>query len=109
MNRTFTENSQYNSDNGILRAFYAEIVEAPVERENKEQALLEKLARICRALVGSTARRMAKAFAAVLSLVGLVGVVGAVEVGNLSPVAGLVLGLIMVACEYTCLKPKHRR
>ncbi|MBE6634555.1 MAG: hypothetical protein E7620_09510 [Ruminococcaceae bacterium] len=109
MNRTFTETSQFNSDNGILKAFYAEIVDTPAEREPKSGALLEKLARMGRALVGSAARRMTKAFATVLSLVGLVGVVGAVEVGNLSPAAGLALGLIMVAFEYLCLKPKHRR
>ena len=103
MNKTFTTKEQIISVNGIFDTFYAEVTEPSVTAKKLSSALLKT----ARALTCSKARCLVRAFSAAGSLVGLIGIAGAVEVGNLSPAAGLLLGACMIVVEYLCLSPRR--
>ena len=105
MNKSFSTNNNIVSVNGIFEQFYAEVT-APSETAKKLSALLIQAVRF---LTSAKTIRMLRAFAAACSLVGLIGIVGAIEVGNISPLFGLILASGMIAVEYLCLRPRHHK
>ena len=105
MNKTFSNSSNIVSVNGIFERFYAE---ASVQSEAAKK-LSDLLTKAIQILTSVKTTRMLRAFAAAGSLVGLIGIAGAIEVGNLSPILGLVFASGMVAVEYICLKPRHNK
>ena len=107
MNKDYSANRSIISNNGIMTAFYEEIVGAAETRRGGFEKLLSAARNAWKILTGARARVLARVLAAVMSLIGLVGVVGAMELGNISLTAGTLLGLLLILAEYFCIRSKH--
>jgi hypothetical protein len=107
MNTYFDRNEQINSNKRIMDAYFGERARCASRPSRAIEAVLSLLLRLWQLLTCATARRIARAASVAVSLVALVGVVGAIERGTLGVVAGLLLGVAVIAVEYLCLA--HRR
>ncbi len=107
MNKDYSENRNFVSVNGIMSAFYEEIVCDAETRRSGLEKLLSTVRNAWKILSGARAKALAKVLAAVMSLIGLVGVVGAMELGSISLPAGTLLGLLLILAEYFCIRHKH--
>ena len=107
MNKDYSENHNFFSNNGIMSAFYDEIANNTNDRKSGLETLRSSARNAWMILTGAKARTLAKVLAAVASMIGLVGVVGAMELGNISLAAGGTIGLLLILAEYLCIRPKH--
>ena len=108
MNRSYTNDQQFDSINGIDKLFYAE---APVSSGRLKRAaefLFCKLLLLWQTLTGAAAKRVARVCAVTLSLVGIIGTAGAMETGGLSLPAGLTVCMCLVAVEFFCLRGRKQ-
>ena len=104
MDKAFSRNSEFDSNSGILDAFYREYVGADRSLPQRSEQAWEILRKIVKILTGARARCLAKAFAVATALIGLIGVAGAIEMENISLSAGLGLSVLLVAIEYLALR-----
>lgn len=109
MNKTYTNNDNFISNNGIYDALYGNSPFEARKRGNRLDALLCKLIALMQILTGATARRLARVSGVVLSLVAIVGIVGAMETGRLPLWSGILLSVLFLGIEYLCLRPSRRR
>ena len=109
MNRSYTKNDTFVSNNGIYDALYEDGAIGEKRLEKWLDNALCKLIALLQILTGATARRLARVCGVVVSLIGMIGVAGAIETGRLSLVGGLLLAGLFVAAEYACLRPTRRK
>ena len=109
MNRSYTKNDAFVSNNGIYDALYGDGAFQEKRLEKWLDGALCKLIALMQILTGATARRLARVCGVVVSLIGIIGVAGAIETGRLSIPFGLLLAGLFVATEYFCLRPTRRR
>lgn len=107
MNTYFEHNNDFNSNKRIMEAYFGEAISRPRPFARALEALLSLLFRLWQILTCPVGRRIIKASSVAVSLVGLVGIVGAIEQGTLGLGIGLLLGAILVAIEYLCLRPRR--
>ncbi len=109
MNRSYTENSKFDSKRGIYDAFYAEIAEPALRGQMRLDRVLGRLLAILRILTGETARRVARVACFTLSLIGTIGAVGAMEIGRISLPAGIALSASLLLVQYLCIRPRKQK
>lgn len=105
MNKTYDISRDICSNTGIYDAFYAQIAEPAFERKNAAYSCVKS---ICKALTGTTARRLAKVTGATLSLLGLVGIAGGIQQNRISILGGIMVAAILLGVEFVCLKSFER-
>ena len=104
MNKYFDKNDMFDSNSRIYEGFFADVTNA----KNPWKKISDFLFLILRFLSGQTVIRCAKATAVALSLIGFVGIIGAMENGALGLGTGLLIGALLLAVEYLCLRGHHR-
>ncbi len=109
MNRSFTENDQFISNNGIYSQLYGGLGIEQKKAWSAFNSLLLKLFSLFEILTGATAIRLYKVAGVVFSLIGIIGIAGAIETGRLSISAGLGVCALLLAVEYLCLRPAKKK
>lgn len=104
MNKYFDKNDMFDSNSRIYEGYFADVTNT----KNPLKKLSDLLFMILRFLSGQTVIRTVKAVAVALSLIGFVGIIGAMENGTLGLGTGLVIGALLLAIEYLCLRGRHR-
>ena len=104
MNKYFEKNDNFNSNNRIYEGYFTE---ARNESGFGKRAL-DLLSLILNFLLCESFLQRAKMVLVALSLVGFIGVIGAMEAGSLGMGSGLLIGGLLLAVEYLCLKRRHR-
>lgn len=104
MNKYFDKNDMFNSNSRIYEAHFTDSKKDP----GALQGALNILLLILQLLSKDTFLRKIKASLVAFSLIGLIGIAGAVEIGSLGMGAGLLIGAVLVAIEYLCLRCRHR-
>ena len=104
MNKTYEFSSQFDSNNGIYDAFYAEVVSPAYSVPKALGSISEKVKKLYKALTSAVAKRLALTAATALSLLGIVGIAGGIQHGNISLLGGLAVAALCIGVEYCCLK-----
>ena len=104
MNKYFDKNDMFNSNSRIYEGYFADVTNT----KNSWKRISDFLFLILRFLSGQTVIRTVKTVAIALSLIGFVGIIGAMENGTLGLGAGLLIGTLLLAIEYLCLRGRHR-
>ena len=94
----------FNSNRRIYEGYFADVTNT----KNSWKRISDFLFLILRFLSGQTVIRTVKTVAIALSLIGFVGIIGAMENGTLGLGAGLLIGTLLLAIEYLCLRGRHR-
>ena len=104
MNKYFDKNDIYNSNSRIYEGNFTDTT----KEKKSEKGLIELLVFMLQMLFGQTFLYKAKLVLVAFSLIGFIGVVGAMEAGSLGMGSGLLIGAVLIAIEYLCLKGRHR-
>ena len=91
MNKAYEFSSQFDSNNGIYDAFYAEVVSPAYSVPKALGSISEKVKKLYKALTSAVAKRLALTAATALSLLGIVGIAGGVIVLGGAAVVTVVL------------------
>lgn len=104
MNKYFDKNDMFDSNNRIYEGYFTES-----KKENYVwSGIMSLLLLVIQFLSKESFLQKAKMVLVALSLIGFIGIVGAMEAGSLNMGTGLLIGAILIAIEYLCLKGRHR-
>lgn len=110
MNKEYTVQPAFHSDNGIYDAFYAEIRKPRLAFQDAARARLVRLLHaLLAALFSKTVRRMARVCLTIAGLLGAVGAAGALEAGRLSPLACLLTAGVCLLLTYLAIRPRTHK
>ena len=104
MNKYFDRNDVINSNSRIYEGYFTDVSNT----KNPLKKLSDILFLILRFLSGQTLIRTIKTVMVALSLIGFLGIIGAMENGTLGFGTGLLIGTLLLAIEYLCLRGHHR-
>ena len=104
MNKYFDKNDMFNSNNRTYEGYFTDTTNT----KNSWKKVSDFLFMILRFLSGQAVVRTVKAVAVALSLIGFLGIIGAMENGTLGLGTGLLIGALLLAIEYLCLRGRHR-
>lgn len=107
MNTYFEKNRNLDSNSRIFEAYFTDTAKPVGAFRKWLDSVLCVLSSILRALIGATARRIAKVTTVAICLIGFIGVIGAIEHGTLGVGTGLLIGAILLGVEYLCLRGKR--
>jgi len=106
MNAYYENNGRINSNSGNIRSNFTRTANgAQGARAAMEQPLFWLL-RLLAFLANPTVRRVARVTLFACVFAGFIGVIGAMQNGNLGLGTGVLIGSLLLAVEYLCLRQK---
>ena len=104
MNKYFDKNDMFNSNNRIYEGYFTESKKV----SSACNRLMSILLLVLQFLSKESFLQKAKVALVALSLIGFIGIIGAMEAGSLGMGTGLLIGTVLIAVEYLCLRCRHR-
>ena len=104
MNAYFENNGSFNSNKRIIEACFTEAAKPVGLTRRIGELLLSMPIAFFSAITSAKTKSFLKLFSVAASLCGFVGVIGAMERGTLGLGAGLLIGMLLVAIEFLCLR-----
>lgn len=107
MNKTIENNRDFNSNNRIFEGYSPKKGSAAEPLRRSADFFLYIISLLIGAISAERSIALFKVFGVALSFVGFIGIIGAVERGAMRMGPALLLGLVLIAVEYLCLRPKR--
>lgn len=109
MNAYFDKNECFDSNKGIIEAYFGESVKSTGAWDRMLELVSHWVAILLSVLTSDLCRRITKALSVAVCLVCFVGIIGAMERGTLGLGSGVCIGLLLLCIEVLCLRPRYRK